>query len=127
MELEFGSQAPHDRQDWRKIAAMVGWFFEPRNIDGAYRQILTIAGLRHARAHDLTHTAATLFALTGSVSARCDGTARARPDCDHDEYVLARRAPALRKEAADKTDAALTPREPVATSVVTKQLTERPN
>jgi integrase len=96
----------------------IGTPLEPRNLERAYRQILTIAGLHHIRIHDLRHTAATLL-LTQGVHPRV-----VMELLGHSQIAVTMRyshvVPALRKEAAEQMDAILTPSEPVATTVATK-------
>jgi integrase len=96
----------------------IGTPMEPRNLERAYCQILTLAGLHHIRIHDLRHTAATLL-LTQGVHPRV-----VMELLGHSQIAVTMRyshmVPALRKEAADQMDAVLKTPEPVATSVAIK-------
>ena len=97
----------------------IGTPMEPRNLERAYRQILTIAGLHHIRIHDLRHTAATLL-LTQGVHPRVVMELLGHSQIAITMNTYSHVVPALMKEAANQMDAALKTPEPVATSVATK-------
>ena len=97
----------------------IGTPLEPRNLERAYRQVLSTAGLRHIRIHDLRHTAATLL-LTQGVHPRVVMDLLGHSQIAVTMNTYSHVVPALRKEAANQMDAILAPMEPVATSVATK-------
>jgi integrase len=103
----------------------IGTPMEPRNLERAYQQILTLAGLHHIRIHDLRHTAATLL-LTQGVHPRVVMELLGHSQIAITMNTYSHVVPALMKEAANQMDAALkTP--PVATSVATKVAPESLN
>jgi integrase len=101
----------------------IGTPMEPRNLERAYQQILTLAGLHHIRIHDLRHTAATLL-LTQGVHPRVVMELLGHSQIAITMNTYSHVVPALMKEAANQMDAALKTPEPVATSVATKVATK---
>jgi integrase len=96
----------------------IGTPVEPRNLERAYLEILSLAGLHHVRIHDLRHTAATLLLIQGvhpRVVMELLGHSQIAVTMKYSHMV-----PALRKEAAEQMDAVLKTPEPVATAVATK-------
>jgi integrase len=106
-------------QEWDYVfTSGIGTPVEPRNLERAYREILSLAGLHHVRIHDLRHTAATLLLIQGvhpRVVMELLGHSQIAVTMRYSHMV-----PALRKEAANQMDAVLQTPEPVATSVATK-------
>jgi integrase len=97
----------------------IGTPMEPRNLERAYGEILSLAGLHHVRIHDLRHTAATLLLIQGvhpRVVMELLGHNQIAVTMKYSHMV-----PALRKEAAEQMDAILRTPEPVATTVATKK------
>ena len=97
----------------------IGTPLEPRNLDRAASANSGLASLPHTRIHDLRHTAATILLSQGvhpHVVMELLGHSQIAITMKTYSHV----APALRKEAADKMDAALGLAKPVATSLVTK-------
>ncbi len=98
----------------------IGTPLEPRNLERAFTEILSIAGLPHIRIHDLRHTAATLL-LTQGVHPRVVMDLLGHSQIAVTMNTYSHVVPALRKDTADKMDAILnTAANPVATSVATK-------
>jgi integrase len=101
----------------------VGTAIEPGYLGCVFGQIVRVARLPHVRIHDLRHTAATLLLTQGvhpRVVADLLGHSRVAITLDLYSHVL----PELRKEAAEKMDAALTP---IATRIATKPIPETLN
>ncbi len=98
----------------------IGTPLEPRNITRAFSEIIQAAELPRVRIHDLRHTAATLLLAQGvhpRVVMELLGHSQIAVTMNTYSHVV----PALRKDAADKMDAALKPAaDPVATTVATK-------
>jgi integrase len=100
-----------------------GGSIEPGYLGSAFSQIVKVAQLPRVRIHDLRHTAATLLLSQGvhaKVVAELLGHSRIAITLDLYSHVV----PELRKEAAEKMDAALTP---IATKIATKPLPETLN
>jgi integrase len=103
----------------------IGTPMEPRNLERAYQETLSLAGLHHVRIHDLRHTAATLLLIQGvhpRVVMELLGHSQIAVTMKYSHMV-----PALRKEAADQMDAVLKTPEPVATTVATTVATKSPS
>lgn len=84
----------------------IGTPLEPRNVTRAFTSLLTRAGLRHVRLHDLRHTCATLLLAQG-VPARVVmdtlGHSAIAVTMNTYSHVL----PSLQREAAERMDEAL--------------------
>ena len=104
----------------------IGTPMEPRNLERAYRQILTLAGLHHIRIHDLRHTAATLL-LTQGVHPRVVMELLGHSQIAITMNTYSHVIPALKREAASSMDAAQQTLAPVASSVATKPAMSGPN
>jgi integrase len=94
----------------------IGTPLEPRNLERAFAEITECAGLPRIRIHDLRHTAATVLLAQGvhpRVVMELLGHSQIAITMNLYSHVV----PALRKEAAQRMDAALKPTEPLATPV----------
>lgn len=125
------------RQEQERIVAGSGWQntqlvfttrrgtpVEPGSLQDAFAEILTAAKLRRVRIHDLRHTAATLLLVRGvhpRTVMELLGHTRVSTTLDTYSHVV----PALRKEAAEEMDRALTPA--VAIPVANSAPPVRPN
>lgn len=105
----------------------IGTPLEPRNVERAFLEIVKAAELPRIRVHDLRHTAATILLAQGvhpRVVMELLGHSQIAITMNLYSHVV----PALRKDAADKMEAALNPpSKPVATSVATKPTSGSPN
>ncbi|MGO9258910.1 MAG: tyrosine-type recombinase/integrase [Bryobacteraceae bacterium] len=108
------------RDDGFVFTTSIGTPLEPRNIERAFSEIITAAGLPRVRVHDLRHTAATLLLAQG-VHPRVVMELLGHSQIAITMNIYSHVVPALRKDAADKMEAVLNPpKTGVATSVATK-------
>ena len=85
----------------------IGTALDPRNVLAAFKRLLTAAGLRPQRFHDLRHGAATLLLAQG-VSARAIMDLLGHSQIGITYNLYSHVIPELRRDAARKMDSILT-------------------